>query len=485
MNKEEQLQALRDGIRDCASLPVTQDAPAQTIFLPPSHRFAAEFDVVLVEGYCGSGKSYLAQLLHQKSPHLHLRHDRRENLSLRCAWGFAEGIALEQAPDRETLLSLLRYFESDATFSTLSIWRAVLVSALPIYSEIKKLPNWRERVAWAHANQSEFGHFWAEADDMLEHGKSMFLLLFDALDQLADSWPVCESLLDGILQLAQEVRGKHHIGCKIFLRPDMTAMAAENIRAARRLWPYKATLHWQRCDLYTLFFRRLANHPLSGEVFREICEQKSRRWEFSQERQRFFPPKKLAQDESIQANIFHLLTGKNMGEAAPYAPPYTWLINYLQDGNGFVSPQSLLLALATAAEVVQTDAKRALDWRALFVAVHQSRQRVYQEMFVSHPWVDLVMRPLAGKFRLPIQAQDIFDIWQQEQTLENLSRNMLLTTSAVKLAPRLEQPDPRGTISALAKLGVIQVLLNGDIQMNEVYRITFGFGRKGGMQPRS
>jgi hypothetical protein len=483
----DQLKTLRKGIRDVCALEHVSNGFADlflpTVF-PPSQLHAADFEIALVEGYCGAGKSHLCSFIASQKYKNYVKAMQQgpNPRELETSRGFAQDLSIAEAPDRHTLYTLLRKYEADQSFSTVAIWRAVLAHGLRVDDgAFSQFATWEQRVDWVHTSPQEFENYLAAADVELDAGDRMHLALFDALDQMADNWADTLKLLGGLLQLAREMRAKRVIRCKLFLRPDMMAMVADDFRDGAKLWPYKKTLHWRRCDLYALFFRLLASHPAAGPLFRDIGISLGLHWIENVPIPEFVVNPALFKDEKLQALVFHRLTGNKMGEISPYAPPYVWLINALQDSLGFVSPTSFMAALGTAAQEVDETAPHALDWRAIFVGVHAASYARVTEICTAHPWVKLVMSPLLGKLRLPVPLHQIEDIWRAHQTLETLTADLLNSNVAVKLPPRKLEQGAAGIIEELSHLGVLQTLLSGEIQMNDVYRRTFGFGRKGGI----
>ena len=489
MNNPDQLTAMRMGIREVCALRQVESGfsdPFWPTVLPPSHAQAADFEITLVEGYCGAGKSHLCSFIasREHKSNVKLMQQGPNPRQLDTARGFGQDLPVDEAPDRSTLAMLLRKYEADSSFSTVAIWRAVLAYGLQFDDgSFSQLATWEQRVDWVHTSPQEFENYLAAADVELDAGDRMHLVLFDALDQMADNWDDTLKLLEGLLQLAKEMRAEQYIRCKLFLRPDMMAMVAGDFRDGAKLWPYKKTLHWRRCDLYALFFRLLAYHSASGPLLRDICKSLGLQWIENARIPKFLTSPELFKDEKLQAVVFHRLTGNNMGAVSPHAPPYVWLINALQDSLGFVSPASLMTALGSAAQEVDEAAPHALDWHAIFVGVHGASYVRVMKICTAHPWVKLVMSPLLGKLRLPAPLHQIEDIWRAHQTLETLTDDLLNSDVAVKLPPRNLAQGATGIIEELSNLGVLQILLNGEIQMNDVYRRTFGFGRKGGINP--
>ena len=72
-------------------------------------------------------------------------------------------------------------------------------------------------------------------------------------------------------------------------------------------------------------------------------------------------------------------------------------------------------------------------------------------------------------------------VWQENNTIDSLLENEM--AGEVKLPPPHLKDREKGVIQDLEDLGVIQQLCDGRIQMPDVYRIAFGFGRRGGVKP--
>jgi hypothetical protein len=488
MNETDKLSALREGIADactgagnvCAR---TGESYPMMPLLPYSHMHATDIETILVEGYCGAGKSYLCQFISRPQIVTRIGFAHRSwNKAghLQAAYGYGTGAQIPaDGPDRATLADFLRSTTPD--FSTVAIWRAVLAKQLPFTGPLADLPTWQERTAWIHANPKEFEAQLKEIIELLRARNTFYLVLFDGLDQIADNWDDTLKLLKGLLQVAREARDNHRIRCKLFFRPDMMITLVSESPDAVKLWPYKQTIHWQRADVFALFFHRLANHPAASEQINEMVIKAGMPPLLKNSGINYYMLADLRTDEELQTKVFHALAGNRMGDIAPYGSPYIWLANYLQDSNGFVSPSSLLAALGAAVKAVDPACKRALDWRAIATGVREGWRVRMAEIDADHPWVKLVMQPLMGKLSLPFLPQDMETIWDQQNTLATLAQTLKAGDFAVKLPPRRLNQGAKGVIDDLAALGILQILLDGRIQMNDLYRRPFGFGRKGGI----
>ena len=271
------------------------------------------------------------------------------------------------------------------------------------------------------ANAERFAIELAKADARLEKSGGKLLILFDALDRLADDWRHIRPLAKGLLQVALDMRSTSNIRCKVYVRPDM--LEDDEIVSFpdfSKLNAAKASLRWQRADLYALLFQCLGNASQGGDAFRNIAyetigESASRRI-----RGPWALPQRLRVDETLQERLFERLAGKAMGSSTKRGKPYTWLVNHLQDGRDQVSPRSFFAALRTAADEQATDDELAIGYRGIQRGVQQASTIRVTEITEDYPWVKLIMQPLNGNLTVPCLVRDIESVWKRERTMASL-----------------------------------------------------------------
>ena len=419
--------AIRRGIRDTSTVldqaQATAHRPAAFTYVPPTHARALDPDATLVEGIRGAGKSFwfsqLASPEHrsfvQKSfPETHLPS------KLEVAQGFGMGLSVSQAPDAETLADLV------AKFRPRAIWRAVVARHAGIGAGFPYLKNWAQRVEWVQANAETFAAELEAADQRLVRDGKTLLVLFDALDRLADDWHHIHPLAKGLLQVALDMRSTRAVRCKVYVRPDLLQDA--NITSFpdySKLLASKASLAWRRADLYALLYQCLGNADArSGTAFRTVAAQTVNGVTLDASPGGWQVPSQLRSDEELQEALFERLAGKAMGRGTKRGKPYTWLVNHLQDGLNQVSPRSYYAALGTAASETGADYELPLDYRSIQRGVQQASQIRVQEITEDYPWVELVMAPLRGNLTVPCSSSDIEKIWKAEKTLAQLESRL-------------------------------------------------------------
>lgn len=463
----------------CAAFPAAT-AELDFSFFSPAQLNAAEFSCVLVEGPCGTGKSHLQRAL----LHSHFEKKQEYRLQVFPRFDLFPGIGFGYkrtdfpCPEKADLQALLR-----ENCQPLHIWQVGLLdSFIDISHEYGVARDWQQGTAWVATNPKLVREIIQRADQEFNRKQSKFIYLFDGLEQMADTEEEFHALLKGILQLAVELLKTENLRCKIFVQPWMMENIRRETHLAEHLLRHKKELSWRRCDLYHLLFNRLANHSQAGPYFRSLYEKSPlERWQpHPRTSGKFVAPRSLAVDETAQAELFQILAGPEMGEFAPNAVPYVWLINYLQDSAGMVSPRSFMAALAAAAQATAADCPTALDGRALAIGVRNGWQTRVAEIEAHHPWVKLALAAWR-KQKLPLSPHQIERLWQEQATLEALPGALQAGQVSVTFLPAALRSGASGVISQLAGLGMVQVLLNGDIQMNDVYRLHYGLGRHSGL----
>lgn len=458
-------------------------SPAFT-FVPPSHAKALDIESSVVEGIRGAGKSFwwahLVSDAHRRYIALAFP-DIRVEPDFEAVQGFGAQSAGTSAPSQDVLAALLHKHPARA------IWRAVLAHSTGFGAPFPATAKWSDRVQWVAEQPEEFDELLRAKDAELEAKGASLVVLFDALDRLADDWKTIRPLARALLQLALDVRSTRRIRFKVFLRPDMLQdREIIGFPDASKLLARKADLRWQRADLYALMFQCAANAPVGGQAFRTVATATTG-LAFSAADGVWFLPRALRSDENLQEDLFAHLAGKAMASGPSgykRGKPYTWLVNHLLDGLGQVSPRSYCEAVRHAAELTQPDHALALHFRAIEAGVRAASQiRVNEVSTEDYPWIEFVMQPLRGKLTVPCAPIEFERIWAKEQTIDRLKDQLSQSSFDVKLPPQNLALGAAGLLQDLLSLGLIERLRDQRVQMPDVYRIGFGFGRKGGVKP--
>ena len=476
---------------DQAGAQATQ--PAEFTYVPPTHAQALDPERCIVEGIRGAGKSFWWAALSSNTHRQFVTHafpDAHLKPSILVRQGFGAASGSIDAPSQDVLAKLTLQFKSARP-----IWRAVMARQLdfPLPFPQKTIASqnlWEARTTWVHENPEAFDEMLVAADRKLEGRGETALVLFDALDRLAETWQDIRPLARGLLQVAQDMRSTRCIRMKLFVRPDM--LEDKDIIGfpdASKLLARRANLSWRRADLYALFFQCAANADSGGNALRNVSTRDlNLKW--SKTDGSWLIPDELRSDEEIQERLFELVAGKAMSSShtgLKRGKPYKWVANHLQDGRDQVSPRSFCEALRRAAQESISDFpghSLPLHFKAIQSGVQAaSRVRVDELVNEDYPWVDRVMAPLRGELSVPCTPNDINAIWKPRRVLESLDEELKGARACVKLPPQHLSDGLEGVLRDLVELGLIQRLSDGRIQMPDVYRIAFGLGRRGGVKP--
>lgn len=448
------------------------------LYMPISHARALQMDGILVEGMRGAGKSLwwaaLQSELHRKAVARYLP-DIGITASTNVSPGFGEGPDPDDYPQKDALKRLAeRYNPRD-------IWRMII--ARHVFRGKAAIPDsWDGSVKWLLEDPDRSERMFFDADQELQSNGKKHLILFDALDRTADDWDSLCKLLKGLLQVLLEFRSFRAIRAKAFLRPDM--LEDERVLAfpdASKIITNKVELTWSRVELYSLLWQYLGNAGKGGDVFRKYCNKFfNQKWK--SRGNVWLIPEAMCMEEQLQRNIFHAITGPQMGRDHRRGYPYTWLPNHLGDAQSRTSPRSFLAALRKAvADKLRSDQKFALHYEAIKKGVQESSSIRVLEMKEDYPWVFTAMEPLGGVI-VPCNFNEIERCWIRDRTLKKLHAPN--KGGKVQLTPsRVDQEGASGLRKALERLGVLHTMKDGRINMPDVYRIGFRLKRRGGVKP--
>ena len=461
-----------------------EDRSLGQVYLPPSHLKAMELNRALIIGMRGAGKTFWwAALQKQEVRRLIDRSSTGSALNDRtkvCA-GFGLKPQPRHYPGADDLARIMSEIMSD--HEPRVVWRTVLARHLaPNEHPLRETVDWLERVKWVSDHPGEIDRLFYERDGKYRQNGRHFLILFDALDRCANDWKVIYWAIRGLLQLALDMRAYRRLRVKIFLRSDQVDESRiADFPDASKVLASKIELSWPRRELYGLLWHLLANGKHGGR-FRKFLGGDWKRVDPQAKKSARQLPRKLA-NEDEQKKKFHKIAGKWMGTNVRRGFPYTWIPNHLGDTLGKVSPRSFLVALRTAAENTAEEHesyKRSLHFNSIKHGVREASRIRVSEIGEDYPWVDQVLKPLS-KMSVPCEFGEIAEHWQDQYVLEKLAEGV--KDNDVKLPPLHIDRGADGVREDLESLGIFRRLLDGRVNMPDVFRVGYGLGRKGGVKP--
>ncbi len=467
------------------ALPAVGYPEAGRLYVPAIHAKALNPDSDLVEGMRGAGKTFWCSALQNDALRGLLASNPEVGLALdtKVTVGYGESTSNPNAPDSDTLIQLVE--RQDVT--PYILWKTVLFhqvadGAYPEeYAAFNAVPDpWNARIQWVHFHPDQVASIFRSCDAKLAERGAYHIVLFDALDRTANDWQRMSEMLTGVLRVALFSRSYRRIRVKVFARPDQLAMTKMNaFTDASKIINSRFKLEWQPRELYGLLWQYLANGAGFGEYFRSVSsdhfglvwrEVSPGAW-YSEGHQ--------GRDEILQKKLFHCFTGPLMGAGSKKGSPYTWLPNHLGDADNNVSPRTFLTALQHAAVrgsdrshhrffLHHEDIRRGV-WKA-------SEGRVI-EMDDDYPWASDLLRRLEGE-QLPLKVEAISRKWTaaKDHALNNIKND-----DKTRLPPAHLNEGVQGVLMDMERLGMVQSLRDGRINVPDVYRLGCGMKRRGGV----
>lgn len=462
------VEALRSAFLE--SIPLQSDGvpPLKYLYIPPAHVQALHPDYPLVKGIRGAGKSVWWSLLQSEQSVRNRLFPKYDEVRVRP--GFGQRPDPTNYPGPDTMERLL------ADFSPRLIWRTVILWGLP---EIvpRHLGSWEERAGWVKKSPEPVEQALHAQDQSLLSKKHLQIVVFDALDRTTTTWDKSRQLLDGLLQNLLEFRNHRAIRLKAFVRPDMLdGQEVGRFPDASKVTTPAVELRWPRLQLFGLLWQHLLNAP--GDAFRKLCSE-----QFSQllspDPGGYLASSAMNTDEELQKQIFSVLAGELMEKGKRRGRPYTWLPSHLSDSLDQASPRSFLAALRVAAEISRErygGESVPLHYEAIKSGVQKASQIRVGEVKEDFPWVEEVMRPLAG-LTVPCEQAMLDERWRSAKISQRLSGDL-------KDALPHRSTDPiTGLCEHLCRIGIFARMSDERINLPDVYRVGFGLRRRGGVKP--
>ena len=277
------------------------------IYAPPSHSDALDPDRALVVGSRGVGKSFWAAVLADPTtraaaakayPKLNLN-------TFDVFLGFHEGsVPGSIAPAAPVLKKALELCDDPAW-----IWRSVILKAL---APTKGPDRLTDRVRWLMDDPEEYTELIAASEMALLTSKRRTLIVFDALDVMANDWNTIRELTVGLARVALELVSSKAIRVKMFMRRDQfNDMRQKTFADFSKLRTAAVELDWSYKDLFGVLFSRLWRHTSSQSTLVNLANDAGIVGKIGGEM-----PLILREDEAAQERLFARIAGEFMGANA-------------------------------------------------------------------------------------------------------------------------------------------------------------------------
>ena len=466
------------------------------VFTPPDHQGALDPDRPMVIGDRGTGKSFWSSVLISNEirnivateyPTLALK-------SVEGRLGFSDAAMAVNAshPSATEIATIMQ-----AGFKAEDLWRAVLLRQAPCPPP--EMPDgsqsWQAAVEWVAADPARRNADFRTLDQALIESGKRYVLVFDALDVVADHWAAIRSQIEGMIKLGLAVRALQAVRVKFFIRPDMAEdRRIWDVGDASKLRHREVNLNWRRRDLYGLLWTLLANAQdaagdSGGKAFRDHCSQRLG-LQFQYQYDSWRPPFVLVDDEARQQEVFRALAGDYMGTAARNGDTYKWVPNHLSDAAGYAAPRTFLLAMQKAATETKTG-DTVLNRAGIHDGAREASKLRVQELLEDYKWMNTVLKDMANLV-VPITSEGLISRWKESGTWASLKSMGMPDGQDRRFIPpgnvlemKNEHEALLSLIEQLKHLKIFFPLRDGRINMPDLFRLQANVKRKGGMKPRA
>ncbi|MDP1832244.1 MAG: hypothetical protein Q8K67_09310 [Geothrix sp.] len=478
--------AIRSGIAtipgDISNDAVGAYAPKiEDIYAPETHAAALDPATPIVVGSRGTGKSFWSGVLGQDEtreaaarayPKLGLEH-------VKVQFGFT-GVGGPDGVSADALNSIVGLNPSRdvaKAFWWATILRAAAFTAgetTPKLSDFIQLGlDWEARE-----------NLLSKHEQRLRSEKKTLIVVYDALDTVATSWPRRRLLTEALAEVAWAMRAYRCIKLKLFLRPDQIDDEGLQFVELPKLRTGAVRLTWSATDLYGLIFSRLMLNPevTANQAFKKLLRSRNlaegdrdailaRRWS-------------LSHKIDDQRRVMEVLAGSYMADG-PYGfkkgRTYDWPVTHLADAYDEVTPRSFLGLMVAAAKYGAAPPDRVVTPDGIRHGLREASKTRVDQLHQDFPWIKGVLAPLAGLL-LPQDENEVFKAWRHTQTIQHL----VADADANKYLPPfpVEGRNSEGDLfEALKRIGVMFRRKDDRIDMPDLFRVAAKLLKKGGMAP--
>ena len=467
------IRAFLQSLNPSASSKAASPLPLGELYTPPAHVNALDPNRPLVVGNRGVGKSVWSGVLANDEsrrsvdgiyPKLGLK-SMMVQLGFHESAGKVEGVA----PSPNVLASLLKQ-----GISPENIWNAVLLRAVAPIVKARLPDKLDTTITWMVENVEEGEKILRNADQHFISKKIVFMLVFDALDVLGDTWSKIRPLSEGVLRLALSMQGFRAMRAKVFMRTDQIKDKglflfpdASKMRAA------KVDLNWHATELYGLLFKLIHSNEETKNPFERIVERAIGR---NSDASNISDPEK-------QAPVFTELAGEFMGSDHRRGRTYTWVVDHLADAIGETTPRSFLIALQRAASTKNRPKGTAIDYLGIREGVQAASAVRIDQLHEDYPWIRRVLDDLEG-LETPCNPKSFVNRWKERKTMESIPRIAIESKrpGPIELEHAEDAPED-ALIKALVTIGVIEERNPERINMPDIFRVAAKIKRRGGVRP--
>jgi len=469
------------------------EAPAQFqhAFYPVAeHLRVFEPGVNLIVGYHGAGKSMLFKAAVEKllsaqtvrtimGSDLFLHTLAQDTAAWRAGYGSPSNVDF---PDPETLRRFVQQSSTEQDNSRLlaDVWLAYLARLLRAELRTDAL---QELCAPPGVNvadiykalQQRRPTIIAALDDLdarLKREDRWIFANYDELDTLGGiDWELMAALIRGLLTFwAEHARRWQRLQAKIFLRTDLFANVRIFTADFAKLASNRVVLTWSDRNLHAMWIKRIAN---MSQDWLTYCQQAGVQFE-RDDILGWIP--RLPNAEAAQP-LVEQIAGPFMGNNIKKGRTFTWILDHLRDGNGQITPRTLVnlwgYAAAQELDSAKASGQQLIHPTSLRRALDQVSDE-YVRMLTSRdmPWIEGLSHRLSNR-EVPLT---------REEWLEILTADWEQWCNDGQETQRPPGKTPAEFLDLLLQLGVCRKRPDGRIDVPDLFLHGLAIKRRGGVK---
>lgn len=457
-----------------------QDRPqVNEIFAPEHHAGALDPHVPIVLGARGSGKSFWAGVLGSDETRnvAAAVYPRLKLDELVVKFGFI-GQPGEGSVSRETIDSLVPPGEEIQKASL--VWRAIVLRAVKIALNPQVKPQKVRDLFEKFKDPEDWEEECDSLDIALQKKKLTTLIVFDAIDALADEHDRLRKLLDALLQVTWSMRSYKSIRIKLFLRNDQLTQLGLKFVELPKLKAGATHLYWRGSDLYGMLYERLASDVAGREPLKVLLKDAD--LPVVPENIRRVKPWELSYDKVAQAKLFTRIAGPYMGRNHKKGKTYDWPLNHLSDGHNEVTPRSFLALIINAAKHLPPPESTVLSAEGLRHGLREASKIRVEQLALEFPWIRRVLAPLA-RLQVPCYDEQIIDRWIETETFNAIRKLNDKQRFILPFSSKDESEIGLELLTTLKTIGVLTERDDGRYDMPDLFRVAARLLKKGGVTP--
>lgn len=325
----------------------------------------------------------------------------------------------------------------------------------------------------------------AKHDDGLSRQRQSLLVVFDALDTVAYTWPRRRMLTITLLEVVWMMRAYRSIHVKLFLRSDQIDDDGLQFVELPKLRAGAVKLLWFPTDLYGLLFSRLAiaaapDARVSFEkVLRAVGVESASRSDILVRRW------SILSDSKQQGTAMGVLAGPFMASGPngyKKGKTYDWPIKHLADAFNEVTPRSFLELIIAASKFGHPPSDKSISPEGIRHGLRAASKTRVDQLHQEFPWIKGVLAPLDGLL-LPAKESSVYKVWAAARTTRTVIKDAEQNDYLPPFVPGREGGDERLLYDAMKNIGVMSRRKDGRLDMPDLFRVAANLLKKGGTTP--